>query len=213
MFGSGRDMFLLRTQTSKKKRQIFREISDLPPRSVLLAEDETDLLLFPPLRSCWTLRGQPAYVPISGRNARRVIFGALNLRTGHRLLLPRERQRAGDFQVFLSFVHEHYRGWHVVWLLDGDSSHTAAGSQRLGEKFNMEFLWLPKRSPELNPLDHLWGHGKNAICGNRQYETIDGQVKRFINYLSSLSDQEVLCKAGVLSDDFWLNRVLSKDFC
>jgi hypothetical protein len=192
----------------EKKRQIFKEIGHLPPRSVLLAEDETDLLLFPPLRSCWTPRGQPACVTLSGRNARRVIFGAINLRNGHRLLLPRERQRAADFQAFLSFVHEHYRGWHVVWLLDSDSSHTAAGSQRLGEKFNMEFLWLPKRSPELNPLDHLWGHGKDEICGNRQYETIDGQVKKFIAYLTSLSPQEVLRKAGVLSDDFWLNKVL-----
>lgn len=101
-----------------KKRRIFREIGQLPPRSVLLAEDETDLLMFPPLRSCWALRGEPACVVISGRNARRVIFGALNLRTGHRLLLPREHQRAVDFQAFLSVVHEHYRGWHVVWLLD-----------------------------------------------------------------------------------------------
>ncbi len=56
-------------------------IGHLPQRSVLLAEDETVLLLFPALRSCRTLRGQPAFVPISGRNARRVIFGALNLRT------------------------------------------------------------------------------------------------------------------------------------
>lgn len=175
---------------------------------MLLAEDETDLLMFPPLRSCWALRGEPACVVISGRNARRVIFGALNLRTGHRLLLPREHQRAVDFQAFLSVVHEHYRGWHVVWLLDEDSSHTAAGSQRLGKKFNMEFLWLPKRSPELNPLNPLWGHGKNAICGNRQYETIDGQVNRFIDYLTKLSHEEVLRKAGVLSEDFWLSRVL-----
>lgn len=96
----------------------------------------------------------------------------------------------------------------MVWLLDSDSSHTAAGSQRLGKKFNMEFLWLPKRSPELNPLDHLRGHGKDEICGNRQYETIDGQVKKFITYLTSLSPQEVLRKAGVLSEDFWLTEVL-----
>ncbi len=180
----------------------------MSPRSVLLAEDETDFLLFPPLRSCWALRGEPTCVVISGRNARHVIFGALNLRTGHRLLLPREHQRDVDFQAFLSFVHEHDRGWHAVWLLDEDSSHTAAGSQRLGEKFNIEFLWLPKRSPELNPLDHLRGHGKNEICGNRQYETIDGQFSRFLNYLTNLSPEEVLCKAGVLSEDFWLSRVL-----
>lgn len=180
---------------------------------MLLAEDETDLLLFPPLRSCWALRGESAPVSLRGRNARRVVFGALNLRTGHRLLLPSVRQRAVDFQGFLRFVHEHYRGWNVVWLLDEDSSHTALRSQQLSEDFHMQLLWLPTRSPELNPLDHLWGHGKNAVCANRQYETIEDQVTRFIDYITSLSNNDALLKAGVLSENFWLANAMSKNFC
>src|SRR5450759_2937785 len=44
--------------SAKKKRRIRREILALPRRSVVLAEDETDLLLFPPLRAAWSLRGQ-----------------------------------------------------------------------------------------------------------------------------------------------------------
>jgi transposase len=67
---------------AEKKRHIRRTIAHLPPRSVVLAEDETNLLLFPPLRASWAQRGEPAPVPITGRNARRVVFGALNLRTG-----------------------------------------------------------------------------------------------------------------------------------
>ena len=35
---------------------------------------------------------------------RRVIFGAMNLRTGTRLFLPREKGRSGDFQAFLEEV-------------------------------------------------------------------------------------------------------------
>ena len=61
----------------------------LTPRTVLLALDETDLLLLPPLRAGWARRGQPAPVPLSGQNARRTVFGSLNLRTGHVLLLAR----------------------------------------------------------------------------------------------------------------------------
>lgn len=72
-----------------------------------MAEDETDLLLFPPLRAAWSLRGQPAMVWLSGQNARRVVFGTLNLWTGSRLFLVRKRQRAGDFQAFLELLHHH----------------------------------------------------------------------------------------------------------
>jgi DDE superfamily endonuclease len=91
---------------------------------VLLAEDETDLLLFPPLRAAWALRGEPKRVLLCGRNARRTIFGALNLSTGHRLFLAREHQRAVDFQAFLRVIHWSYRGWHVALLLDEDPCHT-----------------------------------------------------------------------------------------
>jgi DDE superfamily endonuclease len=171
---------------------------------VAWAEDETDLRLFPPLRSGWARRGQPAPVPISGGNAKRVLFGTINILTGHRLFLARRQQRAVDCQAFLEGVHEHYRGWHVSLLLDEDSSHTAADSQGMAEDLDIELLWLPKRSPHLNPMDHLWRHGKAVMSANHQYDSIDVQVERFIGYLTGLSAQEALRKAGVLSSDFWL---------
>jgi transposase len=190
---------------SAKVRRIRQRYKDLPPRTAFLFEDETDLLLFPPLRAAWALRGQQAEVPLCGRNARRVLFGALNVATGTRLLLPREYQRAGDFQAFLRLLRGHYRGWGLVVVLDEDPSHTAKGSLRLARELGVTLWWLPKRSPELNPVDHLWRHGKGEICANRQYGSIDELVRRFSHYLMSLSAEEALRKAGVLSEDFWLN--------
>ena len=174
----------------------------------MLAEDETDLLLLPPLRAAWSPRGQAKRVVLSGRNARRTVFGALNLRTGRRLFLPREHQRAVDFQAFLRVVHYSYRGWHVALLLDEDPSHTAKGSVQLADWFDIDLLWLPKRSPQLNPMDTLWGQGKDVISADKQYATIDEQVERFLRYLESLSAWEALHTAGVYSNGFWLRSVL-----
>jgi hypothetical protein len=178
---------------------------------VVLAEDETDLRLFPPLRAGWSPRGEPAKVPLSGWNAKRVIFGAMNLRTGTRLFLARAKDRSADFQAFLEEVRRWYRGWHVALLLDGDSCHTAKASQRAAE--GMTLLWLPARSPELNPMDTLWGQGKDVVAANKQYGTIEDQVDRFLAFLKGMSGPEALHTAGVLSDAFWLRSALSKDFC
>jgi DDE superfamily endonuclease len=156
----------------------------------------------------WALRGHPLKVLQCERNARGVIFGALSLRTGHRLRLIREHRWAKDFQAFLRQLHWHYRGWHVTLLLDEDSSHTTRGLQELADVQGMELLWLPKRSPKLNPLDHLWGDAKDEICANRQYASIEVQEERFIEYLSHLSPREALHRAGVLSKKFWLTPVL-----
>jgi DDE superfamily endonuclease len=176
-----------------------------------LAQDETDLLLFPPLRAAWSKRGEVAKVRLSGRNARRVVFGAMNLRTGTRLFVPREKGRSGDFQAFLGEVRSDYRGWHVALLLDEDPCHTAQVSLRQAE--GMTLLWLPKRSPKLNPMDTLWGQGKDVISANKQYTSIDEQVDRFLEHLRSLTNQEALHTSGVFSKKFWLKAALSHSFC
>ena len=179
----------------------------MPARSVVLAADETDLLLFPPPRAAWAKRSEPARVWLSGRNARRVIFGALNLRTGTRLFLPRAKGRNVDFQTFIAEVRSHYRGWHVALLLDEDPCHTAQASREEAE--GMTLLWLPKRSPTLNPLEALWGQGKDVISANKQYATIDEQVERFVAFLGGLTNREALHLSGVLSGTFWLQGALS----
>lgn len=171
----------------------------------MLFEDETDLLLFPPLRAAWALRGQTATVPLAGGNAKRVIFGTLNVGTGHRLFLPQLQQRGENFRLFLEFVAWSYRGWHVGLVLDEDPCHTAGRSQQEAANRGIALHWLPKRCPHLNPVDHLWRHGKQVVCANRQHTSIEQQTDAFLTYLDSLSPHEALHKAGVLSEDFWLH--------
>ena len=196
MFGSGPATSWRLIRSERKKRQIHRALSGLPQRSVVLVEDETDLLLFPPLRAMWSPRGQAAQVMLSGWNARRVVFGCMNLATGHRLFQIRHHQRAQDFQAFLRQVHQRYRGWQVTLLLDSDSSHTANGSQAMAAQMGVRLLWLPKRAPELNPMDTLWGQGKDAMNANKQCTNIEEQAESFVTYLSSLSNKEALTDVG-----------------
>ena len=141
---------------------------------------------------------------LSGANARRVVFGTINIDTGHRLFLARKRQRGEDFRAFLPVIRSHYRAWDVALLLDEDPSHTAQESQDLAADLGIALIWLPKRCPELNGMDHLWGHGKDHRCANWQYASIDEEVDDFIHYLQGLSNREALRQAGILSEDFWL---------
>jgi hypothetical protein len=115
------------------------------------------------------------------------------------------RSRAGK-------VRWHYRRWHVALLLDQNPSRTAALSLRLCEKAGIQLLWLPKRCPELNPIEALWRQGKDVISANKQYADIDEQVERFVGYLSALSSREVLQISGIRSEHSWLRRILSKNF-
>ena len=75
----------------------------------------------------------------------------------------------------------------------------------MADAFNIDILWLPKRSPQLNPMDTLWGQGKDIVSANKQYTTIDEQVDRFLDHLESLSIWEILHTAGLHSKNFWLH--------
>lgn len=61
-------------------------------------------------------------------------------------------------------------------------------------------------------MESLWGQGKDTICVSWQYATMNEQVNAFVAHLSGLSNQEVLRTSGVLSENFWLKPVLSKNF-
>jgi hypothetical protein len=181
----------------------------MPSRAVLLAEDETTLRFLPPLRAAWAPRGQQAHVPISGHNAQRTLFGALNVRTGRRVLLRRAHACAADFQAFLRHLrHERYRGGQPLWLLvDKAPCHVAAGSLTLAAALNITLLWLPRQCSELNAMDHLWRHLKADLAANRQRPNIDALAEQAETWVLALSPQQTLRKAGLLSKNCWLKHV------
>lgn len=96
----------------------------------------------------------------------------------------------------------------MALLLDENPSHTADRSQQLAEDLHIEMLWLPKRSPELNPMDELWGQAKDIVSANLQYRTIDDHVHAFIEYLEILTNWEARYTSGILSKHFWLKSHL-----
>lgn len=180
----------------------------MPADAVLLILDETILRLFPPLRAAWAFEGEPAEVRITGRNAKRVLFGAINPRTGHRSVLRRPTMRQEDFQAFLWHLRRHYPGRPLWLLLDRAGCHDAFKSQVLAGRLDMVLLWLPTQCSELNPMDHLWRELKRMIAANRQFPTINEEADYAEQWLFGLTARQALRKAGILSQDFWLKRFM-----
>jgi transposase len=139
---------------------------------VLLYEDETIIRLFPPLRACLALRGAQAAVPITGRNAKRTLFGVLNPCTGHRILMHAERCHQGDFQAYLCLLRHCYPGKRIWLLPDETPCHTEILSQVLAVRLNIVFVWLPKQCSELNAMDQLWKELKGDLAANLQFRNI-----------------------------------------
>jgi transposase len=180
----------------------------MPEGAVLLFEDETLLRLFPVLRRAWSWRGEQAVVPITGRNEKRVLFGTINLRTGHRIVLRRRDMRQANFQAFLRRLRRCYPGRQVWLLLDEAPGHTAPTSQALAQALDMILVFLPKQCPELNGMDHLWREVKDDLSANYQFDSIEEHADYAEDYLLKLSNRQALRRAGILSKNFWLKSFL-----
>lgn len=85
--------------------------------------------------------------------------------------------------------------------------HITQGTDRLAAKLDITRLYLPKRSPELNPVDHLWRPVKGKIAANRQYQTVDQQAEVVERYIDHLAPMKTLRLAGILAKTFWRPEV------
>jgi transposase len=155
------------------------------------------------------LKGTQATVPITGANAKRVLFGAINLRTAHRVVLIRPRAGAADAQAFLREIRRRYRTAGTIWLLaDRASAHTAARTQMLAAALAIRFVWLPKQAPELNAMDQLWRELKRLIAANRQATSVNALASDAADWVLGLNPQQARRKAGMASEHFWLRNLV-----
>jgi transposase len=166
--------------------------------------DETIITETPPLYNCYGRRGEQVSIPVSGNHARRVLHGVINVRSGDVLLLITDVWDQDTHQAFLTMIRAHWRGWHVVLFEDFGSPHTAGSSRQHAKALGLELRFLPRATPELNAMDHLWRHVKGRTLANRTTQTIDTSADMACRDILEMSRTERLRKAGVLSGRFWL---------
>lgn len=54
---------------------------------------------------------------------------------------------------------------------------------------NMQIVYLPAYSPELNPVERLWQYMKSNILKNKIYETIDDLKEVVCGFIKNLSKE------------------------
>jgi transposase len=173
-------------------------------RTVVLMLDETIITETPPLYSCYGHIGGQVRVPITGNRSKRILHGAINIKTGAIALLITKEWTKPEHQGFLSMIRSHWRGWDIVLFEDRAGQHTSPESLEWAEELGIEIRLLPRATPELNAMDHLWRHTKREALGDRETETVDRSALDACQYIIDLSPRDRLLKAGVLSGDFWL---------
>lgn len=103
------------------------------------------------------------------------LYGAADPLTGDAVALLLRHVDTAHMNAFLEvFGASLGPDEHAVLVMDNAGWHHAKG---LRMPANVTPLFLPPYSPELNPIERLWGYLKSHHLSNRAYETYDALLQ------------------------------------
>ncbi|OIO96113.1 MAG: hypothetical protein AUJ92_06705, partial [Armatimonadetes bacterium CG2_30_59_28] len=92
-----------------------------------------------------------------------------------------------------------YPGQAIHLILDNARYHNCHLVQEwLNLHPQVHPVWLPKRSPQLNPVEDLWRWLKPAIAANRTHHNLEPLRHACRAELDALTPEQALRKAGLL---------------
>ena len=145
-----------------------QQIRLLPDGAVVLAEDETHINLLPWVRATWIPRGTRQKVMTPGKNRRRTIFGAVDLRTGRFLCQVTHKAISVSFTAFCEQLLAAYPAAPLVAVVcDNVIIHHSKIVQRwLATHPRIQVLHGARYSPHDNPVERIWGTLKAWLANN-----------------------------------------------
>jgi transposase len=83
----------------------------------------------------------------------------------------------------------------VILVMDNASWHT-----RLMIPDNIHILYLPPYSPELNPIERLWGYIKDQVLKNRIFDTLTELEQAVCTFLNCLTADTIasVCRCSYI---------------
>ena len=177
---------------AEKTTQLQAALAD--PHGTLLAQDECDCHLLPVLRAMWQRRGEQASIPTPGHNAKRGVFGALDLRSGQWFYQLTEHKRSVEFIAFLTTLLSAYPQGVIYVIVDNASIHTSKAVKAwLAAQARLQLIYLPTYSGhQLNPVEKVWWDLKACIAANHGFKTLAELDKAIRKYFANMTTQAML---------------------
>jgi len=121
-------------------------------------------------------RGQQKRLPAhTGARQLLHLIGALDWLNSSVQALPVERKTSRRFLDFVEWLClEVYPDEPLVLVLDNVSYHRSANVLALFALLQprVQVLWLPKYSPDMNPIERFWLYLKNQVYANRLFPSL-----------------------------------------
>jgi putative transposase len=162
-------------------------------RARIFFEDETRIGLMVILRRVLTIMGVKPVSNFQHRFENFYVYGAVEPSTGERFFLELPYLNSDMFQIFIDEFSKKYGDTINIMVVDNGRYHIA---RALEIPRNVEFVFLPPYSPELNPIEKLWQFIKDKLASVGVFKNLEEVQKKVEDILSRLTSSEVQSITG-----------------
>jgi transposase len=166
-----------------------QRIARTPADETWVFTDEVDVNLNPDIGPMWMRRGQQAEVVTPGDNEKRYVAGSQHWRTGAVFVTVGARGQGRNAALFVRHLEDlcrrlrHYRRIHV--LCDNAKAHDCRVVWQFlaahGDRLVLHYL--PRRSPDCNPIERVWWHLHDEITRNHSCQTMPELLELVLGWL------------------------------
>jgi transposase len=175
-------------KTKNRRLAAMRRLLDeLPRREAAFYEDEVDVHLNPKIGLDWMGYGQQKEVKTPGKNVKRYLAGALDVRTGLLLWVEADRKNSLLFILLLNELCRSNPKAAVIHLvLDNYRIHDSKIVQavlqgHLAGRIKLHFL--PPYCPQHNKIERVWEDLHANVTRNHTNKTMNRLMEKVRDYL------------------------------
>lgn len=174
-----------RARKTRQLRYIDALVTHLPKNEVAVHADEVDIHLNPKIGFDWMLRGQQKEVVTPGKNVKRYLAGAKDVRTGRMHWVTGTRKTSSLFIELLKELLRAYASAKVIHvILDNYIIHKSRQTLlALSSMTRIRLHFLPPYCPSFNPIERVWLDLHAEVTRNHRCGTIEELMAQVTGYL------------------------------
>ena len=153
---------------------------------------------------CWCKKGTRPSVPCHHIREYRYVYGAIEPLTGESCFLVMPYCNTECMNVFLEELSNTFPRDKIILACDGAAWHKS-GSLRIPE--NIELIFIPPYTPEMNPIEQIWKEIRKRGFKNEVFQTLQKVVDRLCDTICSLSKETI---KSITGRDWTLRKNLCK---
>lgn len=149
---------------------------------------------------CWCEKGTRPSVPCHHIREYRYAYGAVEPKTGDSFFLVMPYCNTDCMNVFFSELSKTFPKDKILLVCDGAGWHK---SKALEIPENIELIFIPPYTPEMNPIEQIWKEIRKVGFKNEVFHSLQKVVDRLCVTIRNLSPDTIMS----ITSRNWLTEI------